>query len=350
TYELHYIDRWLREVNNKTLDPLDSTELIPNKAVSRLILGWCKENNVILTRRLGRRLKNSIAKQDSSPFSASLWSLGGADIDHELQRELVKTVFHVSVQEENRVFIAENAHGSKETQEDAAATLSLLSSCDSNMQPIGRAGALKPLIDVLDDDDASAFNTVSNRKQNQGVVSILTRKAKAVAWVDRILPLLALLSAHQQAAKEMNDPDFQERSCGKGCVMSTIPVTRQGINNMLCIDLWDLQANDSSTGIRKSVVVHLSQPCDCTNLSFTEVVTGQVIFQFDQNLSVLFSNQVGIGLVFTFLVLKKATKKNNPCADNLSLHFTRSNYNHERNLSTSTLLHIHKDKAIAHYT
>lgn len=58
--------------------------------------------------------------------------------------------------------------GSKETQEDAAATLSLLSSCDSNMQPIGRAGALKPLIDVLDDDDASAFNTVSNRKQNQG--------------------------------------------------------------------------------------------------------------------------------------------------------------------------------------
>lgn len=122
--------------------------------------------------------------------------------------------------------------------------------------------------------------------------------------------------------------------------------------------LWVFH-NYSSTGIRKSVVVHLSQPCDCTNLSFTEVVTGQVIFQFDQNLSVLFSNQVGIGLVFTFLVLKKATKKNNPCADNLSLHFTRSNYvfvkynssqNHERNLSTSTLLHIHKDKAIAHYT
>lgn len=55
------------------------------------------------------------------------------------------------------------------------------------------------------------------RVLQEGVVSILTRKAKAVAWVDRILPLLALLSAHQQAAKEMNDPDFQERSCGKGC-------------------------------------------------------------------------------------------------------------------------------------
>lgn len=95
-------------------------------------------------------------------------------IDHELQIELIKTVFfYLSSHKESKTTIGQNhiitktlmsylKQGSHETRRDAAANFALLSSSDSNRKFILNAGVLVLLIDRLAENEASAFNAISN--------------------------------------------------------------------------------------------------------------------------------------------------------------------------------------------
>lgn len=151
------------------------------------------------------------------------------DLDLDLQEDLITTLLNLSIHDSNKKLVAETPivipvllhalrSGNVETKSNAAATLFTLSALDSNKLLIGKAGALKPLIDVLEEGHALAMKDVASaifnlcmahenkgRAAQNGAVSVLLNKINNRVQVDELLTILAMLSSNQKAIEDMSD-------------------------------------------------------------------------------------------------------------------------------------------------
>lgn len=161
-----------------------------------------------------------------SPLSEGKFEGG---IHLELQEDVITTLLNLSIHDNNKKLVAETPmvmplliealqSGTIQTKSNAAAALFTLSALDSNKALIGESGALKPLIDLLDEghplamkDVASAIFNLCVTHENKaravrvGAVKTILRKITNRMHVDELLTILALLSSHPKAVEEMGD-------------------------------------------------------------------------------------------------------------------------------------------------
>lgn len=276
TYDRPFIQKWLKEGHRtcpQTQQVLSHMVLTPNHLVRELILQWSKDNGIELPtciqdcddevftdvdrdrlnfllgkmssslldqkeaakelRLLTRRMPSFRAlfgeSSDAVPQLVGPLSSGRLNVDPHLQEDLITTILNLSIHDSNKKLIAENPSvipllidalkcGTIETRRNAAAALFSLSALDSNKHIIGKSGAFKHLIDLLDDgnslamkDAASAiFNlciVVENRGRavHDGAVEVILKKISNRILVDELLAILAVLSSHQKAVDEMGE-------------------------------------------------------------------------------------------------------------------------------------------------
>lgn len=277
TYDRPLIQKWLKaghRICPITQQVLSHTLLTPNFLIKEMISQWCKTQGIETPDPLGHmneegltdeaerdhfsmllsKMSKSIQEQKAAAkelrlltkrmpsfralFGESMDTIllllnplleqnrGSMDLD--LQEDLITTLLNISIQDSNKKLVAETpkvisllidalSYGSTmETRSNAAATLFTLSALDSNKILIGKSGALKPLIDLLDEghpmamkDSASAiFNLCivqenKSRAVREGAVSVILKKIKGGVQVDELLAILAMLSTHQRAVEEM---------------------------------------------------------------------------------------------------------------------------------------------------
>ncbi|CAH8380978.1 unnamed protein product [Eruca vesicaria subsp. sativa] len=153
------------------------------------------------------------------------------DSNLELQENLITTLFNLSIVEKNKTVIAETPkviplltkslkQGTAETRRNSAATLLSLSAIDSNKLIIGNSETLKALIGLIGEggvfitEAASAVFNICSVSENRekavsaGLIPVIANKIKEGSNVAELLALLALVSTHNRAVKEMNDLGF----------------------------------------------------------------------------------------------------------------------------------------------
>ncbi|XP_014626677.1 U-box domain-containing protein 9 isoform X2 [Glycine max] len=147
----------------------------------------------------------------------------------DLQEDVITTLLNISIHDNNKKLVAETPmvipllmralrSGTIETRSNAAAALFTLSALDSNKELIGKSGALKPLIDLLEEghplamkDVASAIFNICVMHENKaravkdGAVRVILAKINKQIHVAELLAILALLSSHQSAVHDMGD-------------------------------------------------------------------------------------------------------------------------------------------------
>ena len=156
-------------------------------------------------------------------------SPGRADTHPDLQEDLITTVLNLSIHDNNKRLVAENPvvipllieslkSGTIQTRTNAAAALFTLSALDTNKLIIGKSGAFKPLIDLLDEGHPLAMKDVASaifnlcivhenkgRAVHEGAVKVILKKIMDSILVDELLAILAILSGHQKAVEEMGE-------------------------------------------------------------------------------------------------------------------------------------------------
>lgn len=161
-----------------------------------------------------------------NPLSASK---SGSGIHPDLQEDVITTLLNLSIHDNNKKLVAETPmvipllmealrSGTIEIRTNAAAALFTLSALDSNKALIGKSGAIKPLIDLLEEgnplamkDVASAIFTLCFLHENRGravrdgVVKVIMKKIANNVLVDELLAILAIVSTHQRAVEEMGE-------------------------------------------------------------------------------------------------------------------------------------------------
>ncbi|XP_071720719.1 U-box domain-containing protein 9-like [Rutidosis leptorrhynchoides] len=311
TYDRCSIQKWLKAGNRtcpKTQQVLSHTVLTPNHLVRDMITQWCKNRGVRLPSSLQYSNEDVLTEADHNRFLSLLKKLASSnlfeqkeaaatlrsltkkvpsfraffgeyndsipkllallygikgEIDPDLQEDLITTLLNLSILDSNKKLVAETPmvvpvllhalrSGTIETKSNAAATLFTLSALDSNKSLIGKAGALKPLIDLLNEghelalkDAASAiFNLCivhenKSRAVREGAVSVLLNKINDRVQVDELLAILAMLSSNQRAIEDMGDLG------AVSCLLSLIKETTCARNKENCVAiLYTICFND----------------------------------------------------------------------------------------------------------
>ncbi|KAF3613039.1 U-box domain-containing protein 9 [Capsicum chinense] len=277
TYDRLFIQKWLKDGNRtcpETKQVLSHSVLTSNHLVRKMISQWCQkhgielpspsldENQDIITNADRYRLNSLLeilsssnireqkkaAKQVrmltkqipslravfgecSDPVTKLLNPLLSGNVSNhpDLQEDLITTVLNISIHDNNKKLVAENPvvipllieslkFGTLETRSNSAAALFTLSALDSNKHNIVKAGALKPLVDLLDEgqplamkDAASAIFNLSVVHENkskavsEGTIKVIMKKIIERILVDELLAILALLSNHHKAIEEMGE-------------------------------------------------------------------------------------------------------------------------------------------------
>ncbi|XP_051152962.1 U-box domain-containing protein 9-like [Andrographis paniculata] len=280
TYDRPFIQKWLKAGNRtcpETQQVLSHTSLTPNHLIREMIPKWCKNNGIKFPDSIRYTDADGLTKSERSRFldllgrmSAvlseqreaakelrlltkrlpSFRSLFGESPDAvprllsplsqtkfqnelhpNLQEDLITTLLNISIHDSNKKLVAETpmvipilmnalTSGTIETRSNAAATLFTLSALDSNKVLIGKSGAIKPLIDLLDEghplvmkDVASAIFNLCIIHDNKviavrdGAVEAILKKIISRTHVDELLSILAVLSTNQTAIDEMGRLD-----------------------------------------------------------------------------------------------------------------------------------------------
>ncbi|XP_051134235.1 U-box domain-containing protein 9-like isoform X2 [Andrographis paniculata] len=183
----------------------------------------------------------------------------------DLQEDVITTLLNLSIHDSNKMLVAETPtaipvliqalqSGTIATRSNAAATLFTLSALDSNKAVIGKSGALKPLIDLLDEGHPSAMKDVTSaifslcilhenkvRAVKEGAVSVILNKIVCRIHVDELLSILAMLSTNQKAIEEMGELEAVPT------ILSVIRETSCPRNKENCIAiLYSICFNDRS--------------------------------------------------------------------------------------------------------
>ncbi|KAI3732745.1 hypothetical protein L1987_63953 [Smallanthus sonchifolius] len=298
TYDKPFIQKWLKAGNRicpKTQQVLSHTILTPNHLVRDMITQWCKNRGVQFPGPIQYSDQDELTEADRDLFSSLLKKMSSTqseqkeaartlrsltkrmpsfralfgeslesipqlltplcqmEIHPDLQEDLITTLLNLSIHDNNKKLVAETPmvipllldalrFGTIESRTNAAATVFTLSALDSNKSLIGKSGALKPLIDLLEEghplaikDIASAIFTLCIQHENKaravrdGAVRALLNKIKNRVHVDELLATLAMLSSNQKAVEEMGDLG------AVSCLFSLIKETNCARNNENCI-------------------------------------------------------------------------------------------------------------------
>jgi len=275
TFDRPVIQRWLNEINGAnpcTQLVLSHCILTPNFMLQGMISEWCRENGVNLPnpvfdmyneplteahrhrlRSLLFKLSLSLPEQKAAAkelrelakrMSAVRTVLGSTQMikllmhplssgtappDPELQDDLIGTFVNLAIHDTNKKLLAENEKvvsflidslksGQVQTRSNAAAAFASMASLDSNKHIIGRAGAIKYLVDLLEEGDPSAMKDAESalfklcfvrenigRTVREGAVQIILGKIVDRILVDEMLSLLALLATHTNAVAALVD-------------------------------------------------------------------------------------------------------------------------------------------------
>ncbi|URE35599.1 U-box domain-containing protein 9 [Musa troglodytarum] len=250
TYDRAFIEEWLSSGNRtcpQTQRVLSDTTLTPNHLVRSMISQWCIEHGVTLPppdqeqeeglitgkernalRRIFDKMSSSSsvpqqkqavrelrlltkrnrsfralvgANPDTIPQLLSVLSAPGLRCDPEVQEDTVTTILNLSIHDSNKKTVGDNPRaipllidalqtGTMETRSNAAAALFSLSALDCNKLKIGESGAMKPLVELLEQGSPSAKKDAGSAIGHHSLV-------------DESLAILALLSSDQDAVEEI---------------------------------------------------------------------------------------------------------------------------------------------------
>ncbi|KAK8588465.1 hypothetical protein V6N13_087388 [Hibiscus sabdariffa] len=280
TYDRPFIQRWLKSGNRtcpRTQQVLSHTVLTPNHLISEMISQWCESRGIELQIPVQHGVEEAVTEAERHHFFSlldklsaaalhqqkeaakelrlltknmpSFRSLFGESVDAipkllvpllgaksrggvlhtDLQEDVITTLLNLSIHDGNKKLVAETPmvvpllmealrHGSIETRSNAAAAIFTLSALDSNKELIGKSGALKPLIELLDEGHPLAMKDVASaifslcilhenkaRAVRDGAVRVILRKIMDGVLVNELLAILAMLSTHQRGADEMGE-------------------------------------------------------------------------------------------------------------------------------------------------
>ncbi|CAJ1976308.1 unnamed protein product [Sphenostylis stenocarpa] len=273
TFDRPFIQNWLNRVHGmcpQTHQVLSHVILTPNFLLQSMISNWCKLSGVDIPkpvfdihdeqvteahrhrlRSLLFKLSLSVSEQKEAAKELrqlakqmsgirSLFgnlqmiqllirplSSGTASVDTDLQEDLISTLLNLTINDVNKRVFIENESvitvlidslkcGTVETRSNAAAAFSSLSSLDSNKHIIGKSGAIKPLVNLLEEGDPLAMKDAGSalfklcfareniaRTVREGVVQVILGKIVDHVLVDELLSLLALLATHAKAVEEL---------------------------------------------------------------------------------------------------------------------------------------------------
>ncbi|EXB84496.1 U-box domain-containing protein 9 [Morus notabilis] len=278
TYDRPFIQKWLKAGNRTcplTKQVLSHTNLIPNHLIREMISQWCKCRGIELSDPLHYINEEGITEADRDHFLSLLGKMSSSlpeqkeaakelrmltkrmpsfralfgesldaipqllrplsegksqsGIQPEIQEDVITTLLNLSIHDNNKKLVAETPmvipllvealrSGTIETRTNAAAALFTLSALDSNKALIGKSGALKPLIDLLEEGHPMAMKDVASaifnlciihenkeRVVRDGAVGVILRKITNRMHVDELLAILAMIATHQKAVEEMGD-------------------------------------------------------------------------------------------------------------------------------------------------
>ncbi|KZV25725.1 hypothetical protein F511_04786 [Dorcoceras hygrometricum] len=278
TYDRPFIQKWLKSGNRTcpiTEQVLSHTMLTPNHLIRDMIAQWCKDHGIRLPDSVQYTNEEVLTEADRVHFISLLEKLSSTASDKkeaakelrlltkqmpsfralfsesvdfipqllsplsnskvqteshlQLQEDLITTLLNISIHDNNKKLVAETpvvipllmdalSSGTIETRSNAAAALFTLSALDSNKELIGKSGALKPLIDLLNEgcsiamrDTASAIFSLCIIHENKlravrdGAVLAILKKIKSRMHVDELLSILAMLSNNRKAIEEMGE-------------------------------------------------------------------------------------------------------------------------------------------------
>ncbi|KAK6940470.1 U-box domain [Dillenia turbinata] len=278
TYDRPFIQKWLKAGNRtcpQTLQVLSHTNLTPNHLIRGMILKWCKNQGIELSTSVVYINDEGLTEADRDHFLALLEKMSSSlseqkeaakelrlltkrmpsfralfgetrdaipqlltplsqsnsnrEVHPELQEDVITTLLNLSIHDNNKKLVVETPlvipllmdalrSGTIETRSNAAATLFTLSALDSNKDLIGKAGALKTLIDLLEEGHPLAMKDVASaifnlciihenkaRAVRDGAVRVILNKIVNRMLVDELLAILAMLSGHQKAVKELGE-------------------------------------------------------------------------------------------------------------------------------------------------
>lgn len=305
TYDRPFIQRWLKAGNRtcpQTQQVLTHTILTPNQLVREMILQWCKSRGIELLDSIHyvnedgmtdadrdhflsllKKMSSTVPEQKAAAkeirtltkkmpmFRGLLGELPEAipqllspltaqgkswrDVDPNLQEDVVTILLNSSINDSNKKIVAENPlvipllidamrWGTIETRSNAAAALFTLSAIDSNKTLIGKSGAMKPLIDLLEEGHPLALKDVASaifnlcivhenkaRAVRDGAVRVILKKIRERTHVDELLAILAILSSHQKAMEELEDLEAVP------CLLSLMRETNCERNKENCISI-----------------------------------------------------------------------------------------------------------------
>ncbi|KAK4799816.1 hypothetical protein SAY86_025181 [Trapa natans] len=276
TYDRVGIQKWLKAGNRTcpmTQQVLSHTILTPNHLIREMISRWCKTQGVELSELVPCTDEDQITEGEKDKFLSLLGKMAStiseqkeaakelrlltkkmpsfrglfgespeaiaqllnplsavrssSSVHLDLQEDVITTLLNLSIHDNNKKLVAETPSvipllmealrsGTIATRSNAAATLFTLSALDSNKELIGKCGALRPLINLLEEghpltmtDVASAiFNLCiihENRARavREGAVGVILSKIENRSRVDELLAILAIISSHQKAIEEM---------------------------------------------------------------------------------------------------------------------------------------------------
>lgn len=278
TYDRPFIQKWLNAGNRtcpQTEQVLSHTILTPNNLIRDMISQWSKSQGIELPNPVMDGKEEGVTEAERDRFFSlldklcaalpqqkeaakelrmltkkmpSFRALFGESIDAipqlltplsgsksescvhpDLQEDVITTLLNLSIHDSNKKLVAETPmvipllmealrSGTIETRSNAAATLFTLSALDSNKALIGKSGALKPLIDLLDEGHPLAMKDVASaifnlciihenkaRAVRDSAVSVILKKIMDGVLVDELLAILAMLSTHQRAIEEIGE-------------------------------------------------------------------------------------------------------------------------------------------------
>ncbi|KAI5679913.1 hypothetical protein M9H77_01140 [Catharanthus roseus] len=299
TYDRPFIQKWLKAGNRTcplTQQVLSHTILTPNHLIREVILQWCKKNGIQLPDPVQYSEDEGLTEADRDRFTSLLKKMSSTMSDQKeaarelrqltkripsfralfgespdaipqlllplskskspdtaLQEDIITTLLNISIHDNNKKLVAEIPvvipvltdslqSGTIQTRSNAAAALFTLSALDSNKALIGKSGALKHLIELLDEghtlamkDAASAIFNLCILHENKaravrdGAVRVLLKKIKGRTLVDELLAILAMLSNNQKAVEEMGEME------AVSCLLSIARETSCARNKENCI-------------------------------------------------------------------------------------------------------------------
>ncbi|OIW01307.1 hypothetical protein TanjilG_10468 [Lupinus angustifolius] len=278
TYDRSFIQKWLSAGNRtcpSTQQVLSHTVLTPNRLIRQMIEQWSKKQGIELSNSFNYLNEEGITEADRDQFLCLLKKMSSAlpdqkaaakelrlltkkhpcfrvlfcdsvdaipqllkpicgsdsfsSIHPDLQEDVITTLLNISIHDNNKKLVAETPMvipilmkalrtGTIETRSNAAAALFTLSALDSNKELIGKSGALKPLIDLLEEGHPSAMKDVASaiftlcviqenkaRAVKDGIVRVILSKMKDRIHIDELLAILALLSSHHRAIEDIGE-------------------------------------------------------------------------------------------------------------------------------------------------